>query len=311
MRSRILAHLGGTLRHHAGLMFITLLVITGCFFVSGSLLLTGQNLQKVLTLWGDSLQMSVYVKDDATDEQAQSLGEFLRKDRRIGKADWVDRDAALKGFQDQMASYAPDLLKDTQLTKFIPRSYQVQISDKVSAALQLDTLKDLARELKDQASVEDVTYGQEWVKTYSALTRTASKIGIWLITLLVAASIFVISNAISSSIQQRRSEIEVLELVGASKRFIRLPFLAEGLCVGLIAGAAALFLLAAGFSWLNAAFRSELGFLQLSHHLEFFSVSVILAFLGAAMLLGVLSAHFSLRRLNSGWAASARQGGAF
>src|SRR4051794_31854081 len=108
MKSRISAHLWASLKNHGSLMLVTVLVLTGCFFVSGGLILTGQNLQKFLSVGGDSLQVSVYLKDEATEHQAKSLGEVLKQDIRVGQAEWVDRDMAMKSFQDQMASYAPD-----------------------------------------------------------------------------------------------------------------------------------------------------------------------------------------------------------
>jgi cell division transport system permease protein len=308
MSSRIISHLLTTFRSHAGLMFATILVLSGSLFVSGGLLLMGQNLQKVLTLWGDSLQMSVYLKETATPEQSEQLKLRFQSDKRIGKAELIARETALATFQEQMATYAPDLLKDAQLLKFIPESFQIQLSDAVSSEAQLETLRSLADELKNDEAVEEVSFGQEWVKTYASIVRAVSSLGTWLILLLGAASLFVISNSISSSIQQRRNEIEVLELVGASKWFIRVPFLAEGLFMGLVAGVIALVLLGIGFQMLQTQFASQIALLQLSHHLAFFSVPTLLGFVAAATTLGALSAHLSLRRLNDGWSASRKQG---
>jgi cell division transport system permease protein len=210
----------------------------------------------------------------------------------------------LVSFQDQLASYAADLLKDAELMKFIPESLQVRLSDTVGVSAQLETLQTLSEELKKDDVVEEVSFGQEWVRTYSVIVHALSDMGLWVVGLLIAASLFVISNAISSSIQQRRQEIEVLELVGASKKFVRLPFLAEGLFVGGASGILAVVLLAAGFSAVREAFQSQIAFLQLSSHLHFFSIGRVALFIVAAMAMGALSAQLSLRKLNDGWAAS-------
>ena len=309
MIKRSLKHLFVSFRHHASLMLVTVLVLTASFSVIGGLLLTGKNLQSILTLWGESLQMSVYLKDESTSDQVESLSLILKNDERIGKAEWVGKDKALTVFQDQLASYAPDLLKDPQLLKFIPQSFQIQLSDKVSSALQLDTLRALANDLKGNSVVEEVSYGQEWVKTYSEITRTLSSLGFWMMLLLASASIFVISNSVSSSIQQRKNEIEVLELVGATTKFIRTPFLFEGLFVGFISGFFSVVLLVVGFSLLKEELRTHLSFIQVAEHLQFFSPFSCLLFLGATMGVGFLSAHLSLRKLNSGWLAAQAKSG--
>lgn len=304
MSSRVLRHLAETLRIHGGLTIMTLMVLTATFTVVGSLLLAGQNLTRVLTLWGESMQMTVYLKDEATDEEAEGLGRLLRGDRRVGEAKWIDREAALVSFQEQMATYAPDLLGDAELLKYIPRSFQVKLSETVSSALQFETLRTLAGELKGIATVDDVSFGQDWVKSYSSLTGALTDAGAWLIALLLCGSVLVISNVVSGSIHQRRAEIEVLELVGASKRFIRTPFLVEGAVLGLAAGAFSLALLAGGFHALREVFETRLSFLQLAHHLTFFTAAKAGLFVSVTALIGLASSFFSLRRLNTGWAAS-------
>lgn len=301
---RYFVHLLTSLRHHTGLVLATMIVLTASFFVSGSLVLVGQNLDRVLTLWGESLQMSVYLKEGTTSEQVQALQGRLQKDKRVAKAAFVDRREALTNFQEQMASYAPDLLNDEQLLKFIPESLQVQISQSVSSILQMKVLQELAGELGQEPTVESVSYGQDWVKTYSSIVATVSKAGMWMIVLILAAAGFVISNSVSSSIHQRKNEIEVLELVGASKWMIRGPYLFEGFFMGALSGFLALLVLAAGFETIQNFLRGELAFLQLSHHLQFFGAAHAGLFVLASGAVGFLSSAFSLRKLNDGWAAS-------
>ncbi|MFN7727628.1 MAG: cell division protein FtsX [Bdellovibrio sp.] len=301
---RYFVHLLTSFKHHTGLTLVTMIVLTASFFVSGSLMIVGQNLDRVLTLWGESLQMSVYLKEGTSKEQAEVIQAKLKSDRRIAKANYINRTEALANFQEQMASYAPDLLNDAQLLKFIPESLQIQISQSVSSALQLKTLQDLASELGTDPFVESVSYGQDWVKTYSSVVGAVSKAGVWVITLILAAAGFVISNSVSSSIHQRKNEIEVLELVGASKWMIRGPYLFEGFFLGALAGGFSLLVLAVSFEAIRNFLEVELAFLQLSHHLHFFGVSQNILFILGAASVGLLSSAFSLRKLNDGWSAS-------
>lgn len=285
----------------------TLAVLVASFSVVGGLLLFGQNLERILVLWGESLQMSVYVREEADATEIAQLTEKLKADERIAKSMWVDKQAALQAFESQMASYAPDLLKDADLSKFVPASFQVQLKNLTEGALGVETLKSLATELESQSAVENVSYGQEWVKTYSSLVSGVTRSGQVLMIVLIAAAVLVISSSIAASIHRRRSEIEVLELVGAGKMFIRKPFLYQGAMLGFLSGTLALAILGMGFSFIKEHFSGQLAFLQIASEMRFLSISHCLAFVLAAGTLGLVSTALSLSRLNDGWAAAQNQ----
>lgn len=286
------------------LRFATVMVLTASFAVLQLLGLFAVNLQNALTMWGQELQVNVYLGDQATPDQTTQVQNFLKNNDSIDHVQYISAEKALGNFKEQMASYAPDIIKDEDLLKVIPASLQFSLSDKVAVQDQLSTMKSLASQLKTQAGVDDVSYGQDWVKAYSSLVLgVKSSLGV-LILVIAGAALFVISNAIRQSISQRRDAIEVLELVGATASFIRRPFLKEGAILSFISGGLALAISAGIFSWLQKSMQQQLQFFQLASNVHFFNVGQSLLVLLATTALGFFASYLCLRSLNDGWAAS-------
>jgi len=266
----------------------------------------GQNLQRILTLWGESFQMSVYLADNVSTSTIQQIKNTLQQKDEIGDVQFVSQEQALGQFREQLASYAPDLLTDPDLVKMIPSSFQVSLNSKVPAEDQLNVMQKVAGDLTNQSGVDEVSYGQDWVKNYGQVIRAAQGLG-WIFSLIIMGSaIFVISNCIRSSIYQRKEAIEVLELIGATKTYIRRPFLVEGIGLCLGGAAAGIFVTYGIYLLALETLRSQLAFLQISHHVHFITGFGILGLLSLSAALGWLAATVCLKTVNDGWAASRR-----
>ncbi|MEZ0392669.1 MAG: cell division protein FtsX, partial [Pseudobdellovibrionaceae bacterium] len=194
------------------LKFSTALVLTASFAVISGVFMVGENLQRILTLWGESLQMTVYLSETVSPDAIQQIETNLKSNDKLDKIEFVSNEKALTQFQEQMASYAPDLLADPELLKAIPASFQFSLAKKIAPDQQLLAMQEVAETLKQQAGVDEVSYGQEWVKNYSQVASAINWSGMVFAIVIIGATLFVISNCIRSSVHQRREEIEVLEL---------------------------------------------------------------------------------------------------
>ncbi len=286
------------------LQFSTAVILTASFSVISGVLLLGQNLQQVLTLWGESLQMSVYLSENITPETSEQIATTLKNNDKIDKVQFVPKEKALTLFREQMASYAPDLLNDGDLLRLIPSSFQFSISSQVSPSEQLPKMQEIAASLKTQPGVEDVSFGQDWVKSYSQISAAITWAG-WIFTMvIIGCAIFVISNCIRSSVHQRRDEIEVLELIGATSSYIRKPFLIEGLALCILSCGVGLSLTYGLFEVAQESMKAQLSFLQLSHQVQFLKFQTVFILAAGALALGWGATWVCLRSLNDGWAAS-------
>ena len=288
----------------SGLQAATGVVLTASFVVIASVMTFGSNLQRVLTLWGESFQMSVYLAENATPETVSGLTEYLKNNDKIDKLEFVDKDKALKLFQEQMASYAPDLLKDRDLMNVIPESFQFSISSKISPENQLEAMEALSASIKTQNGVEEVSYGQDWIKSYTTLFNGIHGIGLFFIGLIIVSAAFVMSNSIRSAIATRRQEIEVMELIGATKAYIRIPYLREAAVTAFVSCALALGITYGFFEITKDMIKTQLGYLQLSQHIHFLPMTAVIGLLGFATIIGLFSAYLCVKNINTGWAAS-------
>ncbi|GIL18834.1 MAG: cell division protein FtsX [Oligoflexia bacterium] len=297
-------HVIKTWKHHASLQLATLVVLIAGFTVITGVLTVSNNLYRILTLWGESMQMSVYLSETATIENTSAIEKFLGDSGKVDKVRLVTKDEALNQFRDQMASYAPDILKDKDLLRFIPASFQFGLNKNISIQDQLKVMQEITASVSGMAGVEEVSYGQDWVKSYGAIVNTLAWMGAAFVLVILLSAAFVMSNSIHSSIEQRREEIEVLELIGATRAHIRLPYIFEGALLGGTSSVLALGFSYGLFSATKNYLSGQIAFLQLAGHIEFIQPGFILMVVGFAIGIGALASYLCVRRINDGWAAS-------
>lgn len=282
----------------------TLVVVTACFVVMGSTVLLSQNFKNLLTLWGEDVQMTVYLSQDLSDKGRQEIEEKLKATGKVGEIKLITQEKALGDFRTQLASYAPDISQDEELLKLIPSSLQVRLAEDVTTVEQMQVLGSLAAEVKGFQGVDEVSYGQDWVEKYAALV-TAIETTMRLLGLVILfAALFVISNAIRASIQNRKEEIVVLEMIGATPSMIRKPFMMEGAVLGFSSSTMAVLLCFALFWGIKNLLVTKLSFLQLGEHLRFISPVLLVVFVVGGTCLGALASYLCVRRLNDGYAGS-------
>ncbi|MGE5086329.1 MAG: cell division protein FtsX [Bacillota bacterium] len=293
-------------RNNLALKLSTLIVVTACFVVIGVSLLISQNFKSVLTMWGEDVQLTVYLANDISEAGRKGIEKFLTDSGKVSDIKLVNQEKALSDFRTQLASYAPDISQDEELLKLIPSSFQVKLSDKIPTSEKSAVMQELAAQLKTQQGVDEVSYGQEWVEKYAALVA-AIEISLQVVGfIIVLASMFVMSNAIRASVQSHRDEIVVLEMIGATSSMIRKPFLKEGALLGLVSSTLAVVLCYGFFFIIRNLVVTRLSFLQLGEHLNFLSPLVFMAVIVLGTLMGAMGSYLCVRKINDGWAASQR-----
>ncbi len=301
---RGLSHILKTWQHHLPLQMATVVVLTASFSVVIGTIILGQNMKNILTLWGESMQVSVYLNEKATKENVMEVWNYLENQPDIDFFKFVPKESALSLFKEQMASYAPGLLADDDLIQFVPSSFQFGLKKDLAPQFRTSLIQKIATQLGTMNAVDDVSYGQNWIKNYSLLINAMNFAGVFIIFVIAVSALFVMSNSIQNSISQRSNEIEVLELVGASTNYIRGPFVWEGAFLG---GLSSLLALGITFGLYNLArhyIHEQLAFLQLLDYIEFIYTDTTIVIIALGSLAGAISAWSCVRRINSGWASA-------
>ncbi len=290
--------------HHTGLQIATLLVLVASFSVVSFVLIFMLNLQSLLSNWSDSVRVTAYIKDSVNPQQMESLKAAIALLPETSQIELIDKKAATQAFKQQMASYAPSLLNDSEFSNPFPASFVVTLKTGLHGESDISRLESFARKIQGMEGVEDISYGQNWVSNFSHLVEGISKSGLVLIVILLSGSLLVISNSIRMSIASRKEEIEILELVGATSQMIRAPFIFEAALMGFVAMLLALLTNYLLYLWGIDFIKENLSFARISDQILFLKPIILIALLLSGPLWGALSSYFTIARLNSGWSAA-------
>ncbi|MDZ4676269.1 MAG: permease-like cell division protein FtsX [Oligoflexia bacterium] len=281
----------------------TTAVLTLSFaLVYGAILFT-TNLGRILAVWGDEIQITIYLSDDITQDQIANLEKTISSENGIDKLLYVDKVKAKSSFEKSLSSYGPNFLKSLENDKDnpFPASYMVRLSKNHKSP---DRVDELAQQFGRLPGVEDISYGQEWIKNYAILFRIFKMVALACTIVILIGCLFTVSNAIRASLSSRREEIEILELVGATSQTIRRPFLIEGAFQGFVAAFGALILLGLTYNFVYHNLEHILGMSTVISSLTFLSWNTAASSVLLGTLLGAFGSYICVSRLNTGWAAA-------
>ncbi len=182
----------------------------------------------------DQIEVSAYLRSDATPAQVAAIGHFLARDPRVASAAFVSKKQGLAELRERTAGAI-----DTALLTENPLPDKYRIKARVP-----DDVPAIASSVRRLSGVQNVVYGQKIVQRLLQLGAVLRRVGIAVIVVFFAVAGIIISNTIRLTVFARRREIAIMQLVGATSTYIRLPFICEGLLDGLIGALLAVGLLA-------------------------------------------------------------------
>jgi len=261
-----------------GTVAITIVLLGLFLFVRAALADAGNRLL-------DQIEISAYLRSDATAAQAAAIGAFLAKDPRIASAQFVPKKQGLAELRARTrGAIDTELLTENPLPdKFRIRVRQPEQVDSVAATVRRLT------------GVDNVVYGQKIVQRLLALGGVLRRVGIGLILAFVGVASIIISNTIRLTVFARRREIAIMQLVGATNTYIRLPFICEGLLDGLIGALVALALLAGARAALWPRLLEALPWVQLTA-MPVDARSLAAQLISTGVAIGVLASWISVGR---------------
>jgi cell division transport system permease protein len=271
------------------LSLVTLSTIAISMLILGLFSLIYLNVQQSLHQLGGELQITAYLQETISPEQAKVLRSKVADWPEVEEITYISKEQALARFRSQLREYAGILegLKENPL----PASLELTLMPQYGRS---GNIKELSTRLGRLIGVAEVQYGRKWMAKLRVFVEVMKLVGITVGGLVLIATIFVISNTIRLTFYSRREELEIMRLVGATDFFIKAPFLIEGLLHGL--GGA--LLAAGGLSLLMLFLFSHLDLpLRLAVMAGSLPTGQLVAgFLGLGLLLGVLGSMVSLRR---------------
>lgn len=152
------------------------------------------------------------------------------------------------------------------------------------------------REMRTMKGIEDVQFNKEWIDKIQSLSKLTRAVGLFLGGILSLASFFIISNVIKLNVFAREIEIEIMRLVGASNTFIRIPFLLEGMTLGIVGTLVSLLLLFLLINLFPIYLGASLGALNELVNFRYLSLSQALTLVAGGTFIGFSGSLSSLSR---------------
>lgn len=249
-----------------------------------------KNAQSVSSGWDNATQISLFLKLTISEQQAIGLRGELEKSPKIAQVDLITREQGLVEFRELSGfGEALSFLEENPLPATLVVTPAAAFSDP-------DTSEVLLAELQALPEVEMAQLDLQWVrKLYSMMAiaeRAVSALGL----LLGIAVLLIVGNTIRLAIQNRREEIQIIKLVGATDAFIRRPFLYSGIWYGIFAGMLAWIMVNISVYWLKEPVRNLAGLYQSQFQLSGLSFLEALQLIGVATVLGLIGSWLSVGR---------------
>ena len=223
---------------HGFMSFASVTIIMACLIIMGSVSLLTLNIDEMIRNLENQNEVVAFVSDDVSEEDARAIEPQLREIVNVSSVQFVSRAEAMENF---MKKYSKDMMVGIDETVFRHR-YVVQLND---IALMAQTKVGL----ESIEGIDHVNGNLEYAKIFVTARNVVTVISLVLIVILVFISIFIMSNTIKLATFNRREEIAIMKMVGATNHFIRMPFVIEGLILGVLGG--------------GLAFAAELGLYHL------------------------------------------------
>lgn len=246
------------------------------------------NLEHLADSWQKSAQISVFMQLNAEGSAGLAVRDQIAALPSVSKVDWISPAQGLEEFQ-QLSGMA-DML---QALPQNPLPGVIRVVPNQVSAVELEALR---AHLASLSGVESAQLDMQWVERLDAILALGNRFIFGLTLLLVAALLLVIGNTIRLHIENRRSEIEVVKLVGGTDSYVRRPFLYMGTFYGLGAGLLAWAILAYGLDWLNEAVVKLAGLYASDFSLAGVPIEDAGSLVLGAVLLGYIGAWLAVAR---------------
>ncbi len=260
-------------------------VLVSCLVMTGAAALFSINVQKIVDEVEKTNETTVYIEKDRSELEVNQIGKQIEKINNVDKVTFVSSQVAVEQYRSTLGDQLFNLIKDK---KPLNDAFRVSFKD-------LSKYDDTVKQIKAINGVQSVTDRREFARKLSKLSNLISIVSVCVVSALVIVSLFIIANTIRTTMYSRRFEISIMKSVGATNMFVRMPFLVEGMIIGLISATLSMGVLALLYrAGIGVIERTSLGIDVIP-----FSQAVVplaLAFVAAGLLVGFFGGFISIRK---------------
>ncbi len=213
---------------HRFMSFASVAIIMACLLIMGSFSLVTENINAAIRALENQNEVVAYIDETLSEEDARALQPQIEAIGNIATVEFVNRAAAMQNFMSNFSSYVQEGIDETVFrNRFV---------------ITLDDITFMAQTKVQIEAISGIGAGNvlahlDYAKAFVTIRNVVSVISLVMIVLLTFISVFIMTNTIKLATFSRREEIGIMRMVGATNGFIRLPFVVEGLVLGVMGGA--------------------------------------------------------------------------
>ena len=273
------------LAHNRLMSLASIGVLISCLVLTGSAVMLTVNVSNIVDSVGDTNVTKVFLDDNMTKLEAVYKGKEIDNVPNVAEVQFIDKDESIQAYREQLGEevFANMSGDDNPL----PYSFSIVMED-------LSKYDETIAAIKAVPGVASVSSHREVAEKLTSLSSFITTMSLWIILALAVISLFIISNTIRMTMFSHRFEISIMKSVGATNAFVRVPFIIEGIVIGLVSAAIAIGLL---FLLSDAVINSVQKILDFPYT-RFTDVMwpIIGSFTAAGVLVGALGSTVSIRR---------------
>lgn len=220
---------------HGFMSFAAVCVTVACLLIVGTFSVLMYNLNIMVEELNQTNEIMVYVDETLSDAEAKSIGTKINQIPNVLQSDFVYREDALKKF---ISDHEEDPAFGGVVAEDLRHRFVVTLQDN-------QLMEDTVASIEEIPGVVNISASYEMAEGFSILQRIVQVASVVVAVVLLVVSLLIISNTVKLAMYDRRDEIAIMKMVGATNGFIRLPFVVEGVVLGM--GSA---VLAFGLEWL-------------------------------------------------------------
>ena len=272
---------------HGFMSFAAVCVTVACLLIVGSFSCLTYNVGIMVEDLNKTNEVLVYVDETYTEAEARSVGAKISTLENVYDRKFISREEALQNF---IADHEGDESFSGVEASDLRHRFKVVLADN-------SLMKETVQELKEIPGVAKVSASYELAEGFSTLQSVLRIVSIAVIGVLLVVSLLIISNTVKLAMYDRRDEIAIMKMVGATNGFIRLPFVVEGFTLGMLGAA-----IAFGLEWF--LYNLLLNRLAMVDNLELFKfvpfeqllMPMVVIFAAAGLFVGIVGSWTSIRK---------------
>lgn len=274
-----------------GLMTVaSLFTIASCLIILGIFTIITLNVNYISDQVKDQCEVQLFLTDNASEERVQSIKSEIDNIPNVKESTLFTKEDMLDFAKKDMFEGKEDLLTGFEGDDNpFSNSYKITLTD-------IEKTSETVEKLKALDDVDHVENKQDVVNTVVSVSNIIKKMSLCVMALLLVIAIVIISNTVKLTVFNRRKEINIMKYIGATDRFIRVPFVLEGMLIGLLGAVISFGLMSWGYiTVLKYIEVSSFNMFDFISYITFAPIIAIL-FVAVGCLIGITGSVFSMRK---------------